>query len=337
MSTIPIDPHIKPRIQPNAFCRNAQVPSALFQGEIMGAVNRVARYRPKELFRSGGNVTSIIDNATWRFAGHVGPMAGRIILRARMALASTDLAPKVQLTLVNGSGATLGTGTASYGYARGMTINDTPDEWGTATIVINASSFRDTSVRGIIQGINAARIISCVVYEEPLASDTINGYLRQQFSVGAPILDTDRSAAQNFAVSLYKRNAAPLFTFSSRSDTTAPSTASVTYVGINSTSSGTASSPGYAPRLTYCKRKMSTTVPVRIECCASVAVTGSGSVRVVNISGAVIATFPVVATVPTWFQTTANLPADHSLYFLEHKGDSKNAIKTYAVSIYQYA
>lgn len=45
----------------------------------------------------------------------------------------------------------------------------------------------------------------------------------------------------------------------------------------------------------------------------SIAVGGSGNVRVRNISGAIVATFTVTATTPTWLQTTANLPADHTL------------------------
>lgn len=341
MTSIAIDPHIRPRIQPDYFCRNSQLPSAHYQGLVSSAVNRVARHRPKELFRSNGDCTSIVENVVWRFAGHVGPMAAKIVVRARMALAQQskpEITPGLQLDLVDGAGSPLASRVVRYGYSWGFAPLDVPDEWGTVTIAVDATAFRDTSVRGTLTAVEEGRPISATVYEYSLPGDSIWGYTAQQYSIGAPILDGDRQGAQDLAVSLYKRGAAPLFAYSSRTDATAPTNVQATYRNVIDNTAGTSrtsQTPGFTLDLSFCNRKMATTVPCRMEVYASQVSGGPGGVRIVDLAGTVYATI-AIAGAGAWQQTTVNLPADNRIYFVEHVGDGLNAVKTHAVSVYQY-
>lgn len=342
MSAISIDPTARLRLQPHKYCRNNQLVSADFTGKVGELLNQVARFRPKELFRAGGDVRTFNNDCIWRFAGHIGPMAGVIVLRALCALALPDVAtyvPGVRLTIYNSAGATLGSGIA---YAAGNysgSQSDVPDEFVTATVAIDASTFRDTSVRVTIESVEQARIISVVCYEYARPADTDNGYCRQNYNIGDAILDTDRSAMQNLATSLYKRGAAPLFNFSVDRDAEAPRNAGLGTVNVldNFNTIVSSDSPGYNLDLRYCNRKTATTVPCRFEAYLA---TDSGVSLTIRLRDALtqadVVTLTANSATPTWYQTTVNMPATLAKYDLMYTSGGVQGITVYAASLYQW-
>lgn len=339
---IDIDPVCKKPIQPRRFCRNGMLVSAQYQGQMAETLNAIARYRTKEYFRAaidlvGTSSTTLPTTATaYRFAGMIGPMAGTMVARIVMAPAIQATAtnnPKVSLAIYDTSGNVLTSGYAHWGTSYGNTPAETPEEFGVATIAIDVSAYQDTLFRAQLSASQEARMISCTVYEVAVPPDTANGYVRQQYSVNAPILDTDRGDLQTLAVALYKRGGPSLIQFSSITDASAP-TNNATYRNVlYNASYPSETPPGYTLDLRGCNRKTTTTVPVRIDCYAGSA---SGNVRLSDTAGNVYATFALTSASPAW-QTalTANLPADLRTYVIDHSG-AGTTTTTYAVSVYRY-
>src|SRR5262249_40501693 len=149
---------------------------------------------------------------TWRFAGHTSPFAGSIVARVINArVATTGNVPGVALTLFDSSGNVLGgqtpaqrlagtrapiSGNAGAGQAANQTLTDGPEEWGIVTISVDASSFQDTDIRGVLTSNGNGRLVSGAVYEIGAFSDTVNGYIDQQYGIGRLVLASDRQSVQ---------------------------------------------------------------------------------------------------------------------------------------------
>ena len=344
MSRIEVRPVCNRRIQPHwAGVRNGKLVPAHFQQDMATTLNQTARYRTKEYFRSTGDVTGPLDDKVWRFSGHIGPMAGAMVVRVLTAPAtqlSSTSNPNVFLTLTNTSGVTVATGRAHFGYSFGLTPSEVPQEWGVATIGIDTSSLRDTSFRAVIQANEEARPISCTVYEYSLPGDTDNGYVNQTYPVGAPILDEDRWRLQALAHALYKRGGPILFDFSTDLDSQAHTTTQWRNVVDNSVAPARSanSTPGFRIDQGSCNRKTKTTVPARVDVLAQVSGTtgGPGSVLITREDGTNIASISVSSTTAIWHTATVNFPADNAMYFAEQSGSGLDTITTYAVSCYRY-
>lgn len=338
MSEISIEPVCRRRIQPMWMARNGQLVSAQYQQDMATLLNQIARYRSKEYFRGGGDAIAPVEDKLWRFAGHIGPIAGTMVARVAMAPATQGTQtnnPYVALTLFDSSGNTLSTGRAHFGYSYGITPSEAPIEWGVATIALDVSALRDTAFRATLQANEEARPISCTVYEYSARPDTVNGYVNQQCSVSAPLLDADRSTLIALAHSLYRRGGPALFMFSSQTDATAPTNTSATYRNVIFDAVTPGQARGFTVDRVFCNRKTTTTVPVKIECYAGMSA-GSGNVRVVDGSGNTYATFAVSGAASWRTPVTANLPADYRMYYVEHQGDGANTVTTYAVSAFSY-
>lgn len=342
MAAINIDPILGLRIQPRVFCRNNQLVSADYQSKLGERLNQVARYRTKELFRGGGDVNTFNNDCLWRFAGHVGPMAKAIIVRALCAQSAPDApssSPAVALVLYDSSGNVLAN-QFSYGqYAYGTTFSDYPDDWVTVSVGANAAAFRNTSIRGQIYAAGQSRIISVVCYEVSQLPDTDNGYVRQQYGIGDAILDTDRSSMMTLASSLYTRGAAQSFNFSSDRDTEAPKNTGLGTVNVldNATTTWSADSDGYTLDLRYCNRKGSTTVPMRFEAYLATDAGASLSLRLIDSSGNAVASLTANSATPQWYQTTANFRPTLEKYDLMYTSGGVQGIQCFASSLYQFA
>ncbi len=345
MTTISIDPSCRPRMQTRWVCRNGMLVNAGLQGDLAALANQIARFRTKQLFRGGGDVTAPTDDRVWRFAGHIGPYTRGVVARIVTAPA-TQVAqasnPHVLLTLYDTSGNVIASGNSYFGYAWGMTPDEKPAEWGLVSIGLDVSAYRNTSFRAVLQAGEEARPVSCTVYEIAMPPDTDNGYLLQQYSVGQPILDEDRAALVEMAHALYKWGAAPCFAFSSSTDATAQSTPQITVIGRNvvdnvalTTNPGTDDHLGFYIDLGVCSRKTKSTVPVKLECYAGCP-GGSGTVVLVDASLTTHATFNVSGAAAWQTPQTVNLPADMRKYYVAHAGDGINSITTYAFTAYQY-
>lgn len=345
MTAIAIDPVCRRRIQPRNYCRNSQLVSAQLQIEMASTLNQIARYRTKEYFRSCGDVTfrDGVTNKVWRFGGHIGPMAGTMIVRVLMAPATQVTSannPYMTLTLSDTSGNTLATARAHLGYSYGAVPQEVPQEWGVATLAINTAALRDSGFRAVVQANEEARPISCTAYEYALRPDSDNGYVNQQYAAGQPILDVDRSAQQALAHSLYKRGGPKLFGHSSDSDAVAAvhyayTGATYTNIFVNPIVEKIDPHTGFVPDLSFCNRKTVSTIPVKFACYAGMSA-GTGTVRVTDEFGNVYATFSITGAAAWQTELTGNLPNDRRRYYIEHKSDGVNTLTTYALTCFVY-
>jgi len=339
MSKIEIDPVVRRRIQPQFMARNGQLVSAQLQQDMASLVNFIARHRTKEYFAAGGDVVAPLEDKLWRFAGHIGPMAGAMVARIVMAPATQGTQtnnPNVFIELKNTSGVVIASGRAHFGYSFGLTPVEVPDEWGVATIGLDVSALRDTSFRATLTAGEEARPISCTVYEVAARPDTSNGYVDQAYAVGQPILDEDRKALQDLALAIYKRGLGPLIMFSTARDADAATQTAATYKNVVEEFGSVSGDPaGYTLDLSYMNRKTLTTIPVKVEVYSGMSA-GTGSLRLVDSAGNAYATFSVSGAAAWQTPQTANLPADSRFYKIEHQGDGANTISTYAVSVYRY-
>jgi len=342
MSGIDIEPVSRRRLQPMKYARNGSLVTAEFQGEMARTLNQVARHMTPMSFRSTGRVTQALTAANWRFAGNISPVAGKMVARIKMGTATQSTQtnnPRIQLALYDQSGNLLKSGTAFYGYGYGRSPVDAPIEMGVATIAIDVSDIQDSKFRAQLVASQEAKAISCVVYQYAMPPDE-DTYVRQQYSVGAPILDEDRSSLINLAHAIYKRGLGPVFCYSSNDDDSeALNIGGTAYQNIFSPHFGVGLDhpAAFTADLRYCNRRTKTTTPVVLECYAGFGGgSGTGDVRVRDEAGNVYATFSISGS-PAWqTQQTANLPADFRRYIVEHRTDGVNTLSTFAVSVYRY-
>lgn len=332
---IAIDPVCKPRLQPMRSARNGMLVSAQYQGEIAALANQIARYRTKSYFQAGGDVVAPTDDKVYRFAGHIGPMAGSMVARVLMAPATQVTStsnPRIQLALYNSSGTNIATQSAYFGTSYGKTPAETPEEWSVATIGIDVRDLRDTGFRAQLHAADEARLISCVVYETSIAPDISNGYLKQSYNAGGPILAADRSDLYTLATALYKRGGPSLFCYSSETDATPMETAFATYDYYYTNSRNGM----FRLDQKFCNRKTSSTIPVKLECYAGYSGAGSGNVRVVDTAGNAWATFSISGAVGWQTAIAATLPNDERAYNIEIRSDGVNVLRLYALSCFRY-
>lgn len=341
MSSIPIDPTCPRRLQPQYACRNSTVVSAEFQSAMASSLNHLAHFRNKTYARFGGDVIDPPSDKIWRWAGAFGPLAKSMIVRIPCAPATgvtSTSNPRVQLALHDTSGNLLTSGFGYFGRAYGRTPIHAPNEWGMMTIGVDVSQWQGQRFRAQLIASQEARPISMCAYEMPVPADS-ESYARQQWSVGAPILDEDRRELQELAIALYERSCPTLFNYSSNADATVQSEDSAAYFNILGSALGGFGTEGDVPGLVvdlrYSCRRSKTTVPVLFECYAGMSA-GTGGVRVADLAGNVYAEFSVTGSAAWQTAITANLPADRRTYVIEHKGDGTNAINTYAVGCFRY-
>lgn len=342
MTSVNIDPNCPIRSQPQRFCRNGQIVDAGYQGQLAQLVNQIARFRTKEYAAFPGDVVAPVQDKLWRFAGCIGPMARTMVARVVMAPSNQVVSthnPYMQLTLYDTSGTVIGSGRAFYGASYGATANETPNEWATAVIAIDVRSYKETLFRAELSAVESARAISAIVYEVAEAPDTDNGYVNQSYSVGQPILDTDRSSIVDLAHRIWKYGGPALITWSSSTDASAVTTASprniIDNVLLGATTNKTA---GFDLDLRYASRKTKSTVPVKFDAYAfmSSLAAGSGFVYIMS-EGGFAGSVAISSTAPQWFSTTLNLPATLDRYYIgQESANGLQNITTYAVSMYRY-
>jgi hypothetical protein len=353
-SSVNVDPTLRERIQPHHYCRNGQLVSPTFQSMMATLANQITWLRPKELASFEGDPEPT-TNATWRFACHTSPNCGAIVARLIIAKAGAYIdpdslagplvpIPTFELALYedDASETFIDSKQINAGYAYGESFTDCPGEWTVQTMIIGGRSLniRDMDIRGEIVATFGGRLIGATVYECPRAPMTENGYIAQQYSIGQGIYDADRQDVADAAVALWKRGAAPLFTFSSYRDASAPAStlaaASPANIFDISVVTVTPETPGYFVDLRWCNTKARTTVPCRFEAYFK---TGGGvtlEVQLKDSTGATVGTLSGGSTFGAWFQTEIELPPTLAKYDLMFTYSGLNGLTLYEASLYQY-
>ena len=349
-ATIFVDPAVHPQIQPAAWCRNGMLVHASYQHQLAALANQVTRYRTKELFASCFSpvdntvVRSVTLQNRWRFAGHTSPRCDTILARVIMGTTALTVGtsdPYGRLELFNAAGTSLGYGDYHFGVnTLNLTVSTAPYNLAVGTIAVDASAFPDTDIYGLFSDVQGSRLAAVSVYEISQFSYVTNGYLPQNYAIGAGIYDVDRQGVSETASALWKRGAAPVFTFSSELDSTAPSTASTSDINlIDSSATVSPNSAGYVIDVRYCSRKSSPTlVPCVLYAYASTNGTQACSVKLKDATGAVVSTATLPFTGAAQWKTVAfSLPAaGPAKYDLHFSGKLGDTITVMAAGVYQY-
>ncbi len=344
-ATVFVDPAAHPRLQPGAWCRNGMLVNANFQHQLAALANQITRYRTKELFAScfspvaNASGRTVATTNRWRWMGHTSPKCDTIIARVLLGTAILTIGtsdPYARLELFNSAGTPLGYGDYHFGVnTLSLNVATAPSNLAVGTIAIDASGFPDTDIYGLFTDVQGARLAAVCVYEISAFSYVANSYLPQNYAIGGPIHDYDRQGVAETAAQLWKRGAAPVFTFSG-DGYTSPKTSSLTAVNVidDTVSTVSTNSPGYVIDLQYCARKNAATVPCMFASYFGTGTANSGSVTLKDSTGATLATLS--GSTVGWRSIAVNIPATIAKYdvHMVSTGGDTNFVE--AACLYQY-
>jgi hypothetical protein len=336
-------------IAPHRWAANGDVPQGSLYGKLTTAQNHVVRWRRKEVFSYGG---IRVDNGAApifltgggagpvvRWRGHclTGYGARRLVFLTHLALddkaGATDC--KIRWSITPTGGAEVFTGYASYGANDSATVTDTPSEIGQTKLSYDISP--NTSYELKLLTYNDARPVGCVVFEESLAPDDgTDYYTKTGHAAGSPILDLHRQELLPAGTALWKRNAAPIFSWCV--DQTAQARTLSSYLNVidQVTTTNTSASAGYtltsafAYRTTYSR----SVVPALFAVYASAAAGTAGKCKLLNAGGDIAAITNIGAA--GWYTSKIDLSAAAQKIDIQWAGDGANACSISAVSLYQY-
>lgn len=353
MTVISISPQLTPILQPQKWAQNGKLVPTHAQIEMAQGLNQVLRWRTKELFSAGEDVSTIARGGyvgsmgavtMWRFYAHLGPSAARV--RVRMLLGGcTDPSPTATCTIADSTGATIGTVTCTYAptnvgtFASGpgyLAVLGPPSQWTEYTGTVDVTA--DTDIQGTFSTTNSGQIIAAVVYEESLEPTLANGYLQQSVGASSPILDSDRGLVLAKANSMWRRGGAHVLNWSVE-DQSAPRTVAVNNatniidgaVGIFTYTTGFTLDMRYKARTSRSATGVQCYVQVR--CKSSIA--NHGRFDIWDSGGTSIMHIDLWGTAEAWRSGAVTFPATKAKYDMTFQTDSGTAT-LYAVSIYEY-
>lgn len=197
----------------------------------------------------------------------------------------------------------------------------------------------DTDYEVNVLDVDNARTMSVSIFEYALPLTTANGYINAGVVATQPILDSHRGEMTALYRTEWKRNGAPLITFSTSLDS-APRTitsATITNLLDGVTGSPTAATAGYtlslANRSTL--RRAADGIPVIMRAYGKCAGGGSGHVYLTNSAGTDVIDTEIDTTTEGWYSSGPfNLPATDGKYDLRFGGDGTNLLTVRAVALY---
>ena len=302
--------------------------------------NHIARYRMKEI-ASFGMTTNVIASPVssttrprWRTRYRASPHVTAVYAYGWLAQSTLEAVSVDPYGLVTFTGG----GTAELHYGAATVENANPDHCAVVHgFALSAGSFwsptADT-VYSVTVSDEQSRLVALTIYEvgvnlvEPFDTG---------FAAGTPILDTDRSDLVLGARLLWKRQAAPLFTWTVDDQASPRTRTSATPINIidNASTAVSTATVGYTLDLRRRSTIRRTTVPCVLEAYISTD-SGAGDVKLKDDTGAVVAEVSNSGAAQ-WVTVTANLPATRAKYDLHYNGNGGNVASVMAVSLRQYS
>jgi len=235
MTSIPISRNAQAQVALSQYARNGLSPIAEFQNMIAERVGYAVRVRPKQVWRSPGQIwsgsssqiptSSGSERPRWRFAAHSAPYAQYLFVRMWQArqnsgtaadcytrLRITDVAGTFVAEALRHAGSSGSAPTdAPYYFSDGMYgLVDANDDL--AEIPANAPYF------GTFTDFNYARIVAACVWEVAFMPNTDDGYPDISAGSGSPIYDKDRADAAIMINKQWAYGAQPLWHWSTDTD-----------------------------------------------------------------------------------------------------------------------
>lgn len=344
--------NVKPPLQPLQYARNGKYPDAYYQAEMAELANHLALYRQKEIARFGMTVgviaspSSTTDRPRWRTRYRSSPNVGAVACQGSLALSvqtlgefETEAAPYAKIEFDTG-GAAVATGLLYYGQA--STASSIPDDLGVIfTLVRDADDEIWTPTADTLYNVTVtdarSRIAALTLNEVSL---TLESPWSEGYADGTPILDLHRQELIAGARLMWKRQAAPLCTWTV-DDQAAPRTrTSATACNLidNSSTAVATSTPGYT---IDCRNRSTvgrTTVPCVFEAYAKMgSFATEGAIQLRASDDSVLATLTINSTTAAWYTTTVSLPATLAKYDLYFVSNGAATLSAYAACLRQYA
>jgi hypothetical protein len=339
--------YAKPPLQPLQFARNGKYPDALLQTEMADLANHLALYQMKEI-ASFGMTTTIRATASgtdprWRTRYRSSPNVVGIAAYGMLAQSNVEIPAYALIEFDTTAGSLAGSAELHYGTSA-LEASE-PDDCGFQFAILSDGSGVWTPTADTIYDVTVndvdSRIGALTLYEICLNSGPP---FSEGYAVQSPILDTDRSELLNAARLMWKRQAAPLFTWTVDDQATPRTRTSTTPINIidNASTTVTAATVGFTIDLRNRSTQRRTTVPCVFEVYgrSQQAIGGDGSVLLLNSSGTTLATGTLVEAAGTnaWDSVSVDLPATLAKYDIHFAASAGgDTVSLYAVVLRQYA
>lgn len=340
-------------INTQRFVRNTLRPQAAFGRAIAAQLNSILARRRKLLFAKFIDPNNLGTGAAaatdvWSFWCETGyATSGALDIVAALIFAPSDAPtaddPFVTLQLRTG-GVTDFTSDEAHYAVRGTSGIGASDLYYTQVRCRDVDAA--TGFEGAIVADNYARLVGCCVYEDhkPYFDETdTRANPEPRYFNGAPIFDAHEETLRSNADAMFRRNAAPIFSWCSDWGTSGISTfTSQTNKSIldTSTSTVTSTSKGFRPQLRYHDQRGSTSVGIKLAVKGVCASAGAGKVGISNSGGSLME-----VTLPTslgWSTATGNIASvgdtDTTKWDVMGRGDNGAAVEisVHAVSVLEY-
>jgi hypothetical protein len=333
-----------PPIHGDRWARNGQAPNASLANKLNEAVNQAVCYRTKQCFYSygklgGSRVASSTDEARWWFAFHTGPY--HHALHASVAMwPDTDYPVSVRnassrLDIYSDAALTTLVATQTFVYGTHPTTTLGYAHIKQLTNYVGGLT-ADTDYYGVWSAVDKGRLIGATVFDLESMTEGYDGYLSQNLTTHSAVLDKYRRDQVTILNRLWRRGGAQVFNWTCETTPQTRSSATLANLFDTTVTTVSAASPGYTLDMTGKTRLSQTSgVPTVMKVLAKVSVTMTGTVKLVDSSGATVMTTSITATTPTWVSVSGFLPATTDKYDLQFSCTGAS-ISVYAVTCFEY-
>lgn len=357
-SSIPLTPSAVPPIQINRWCRNGMHPTAELASRIPEAANQAVLFNSKQVFTAPpyigvGNGSFYVNKVLWNFAFHTGPYTVALFCRLVMNAPFNSSANSIgRVKIYSDAALTMLVSTQDFNYGAGPGPSANPFVFQTIRAldkyIENLSP--DTDYYGTVEGVNTAFIQTACIWDCPSLTESLNGYLAQNYTTHTPILAVDRKNASDVCRATWKRGGSMLATWAItpgsaiNSDSTdgygSITTTSTTLTNILDRTSTTISSstPGFWWDMRSRDRiSQSSGVPCVLKVFGYQSGGADGNLVLKNSAGTTIATVSGFGATKSWKSVAFNAPAVLDKYDLQFKvtAPSGPRFHLYAFSAYE--
>jgi hypothetical protein len=335
-----------PPLEWRQYCLNGSAPSAQFQNRLNEATNQAVVLRTRQLFTAISHPDEIGAGSTYRFAFRTSTYHSALVVLATMQ-------PPLG---VNGDNATYGRLKIFSDTAEAVTVKTSDFYYGaspggTSVVRLRGWAFAktvkayitglspDTEYYGLFSGESGGFLQTATVIETQSMTQILSGYLPTSLNQDSEVLSIYREKVATIQKNLWKKSGRSLINFTvddAASPITLSSTTATNIVDGSSTTVS-ASTPGYTLDMRYRDRLMQTSgVPCIFKVYAARTVS-NGTVILKDSAGNQVAAVSVTG-VAGWYGGggTFNLPATLDKYDIHFVAGIGGTITLHAVSIYEY-
>lgn len=317
---------------------NGLYPSANYYRRIVDGLNHLTAHRHREVYAMSAHLgdgtyhySGTTTIARFRFRSGYGATRVRVrMLLGRDIAAGTSTTPTAKVTIG-------GTDIGPFSY--GQTATATDDEPDALAVFTGEATITPATVYACsVVTTDHARVMGLSVVE--LGDETIDAAVNY-FSRLAPAAGTEIYAADFGRLSeglskIWRQNGGTCCHWNRQGGLSRTrSAATAVNVIDNSSTTPSASTPGWTLDLSYRGTQGRSTVPFELAVYGSVS-SGTGTVNLVDSGGATVITVSVNSSTAQWFTGTGLLPSSSAKYDLHLVGDGTNTTTIYAVSLLEW-